>query len=75
MMIGCASYETRHDPAAMPACVDPIKPASLAARCDMPAQYPDSREVDVLLKAYLQMRADYRELCGKHNALNGFEGE
>ena len=67
MMSGCASFGARHD-AAAPVCVEPVKPAALIVRCEMPEQYPDSKDVDVLVKTYLQLRADYRALCGKYNA-------
>lgn len=66
MVSGCASFERRPDPA--PVCVEPVRPASLIERCEMPEQYPDSKDVDVLVKTYLQLRADYRALCGKYNA-------
>ena len=55
-------------PREAPACIEPVKPAYLMSRCEMPAAYPDSADIDVLIKEYLQLRANYRELCGRHNA-------
>lgn len=65
MMSGCASSGPRLEPNA---CIEPVKPAYLLSRCELPATYPDSADIDVLIKEYLLLRANYRELCGRYNA-------